>query len=255
MQNLADKVVLVTGASKGIGSAIARALGEAGARVIAQYGSDLAGAQSATSDIPEDRKMLLQADLSDMGAVEALWSAALGWRGRIDVVVNNAAVMLWDGGIDEDDAAWDRVWSETLQVNVLAPARILRNAVRHFRQSKGGIIITISSWSAQRGSTDPDTIAYAASKAAIKAATQTLARGYAKENIFTYVVAPGVVQTQMSENFAASQGGAAAVNSSLAMGEWVPPREIAALVTFLASGECRHLSGATLDVNGASYVR
>jgi NAD(P)-dependent dehydrogenase (short-subunit alcohol dehydrogenase family) len=98
-------------------------------------------------------------------------------------------------------------------------------------------------------------MAYAASKAAIKAATQTIARGYAKENILAYVVAPGVVHTQMSETFAATQGGVQNVNAGLAMGEWVPPSDIADLVTFLASGRCRHLTGATLDVNGASYVR
>jgi NAD(P)-dependent dehydrogenase (short-subunit alcohol dehydrogenase family) len=255
MLDLSGKVILVTGASKGIGASIAAALGEAGADVVAHYGSDRAGAETAMDAIPQERRMLVQASLNDAHAVETLWQEALAWRGHLDVVVNNAAVMLWNGGMDADDETWDRVWEETLQVNVLAPARLLRNAVRHFRGRKGGIVISISSWSAQRGSTNPDTMAYAASKAAIKAATQTIARGYAKENILAYIVAPGVVHTQMSENFAATQGGAQNVNAGLAMGEWVPPSDIAALVTFLASGRCRHLTGATLDVNGASYVR
>ena len=87
------------------------------------------------------------------------------------------------------------------------------------------------------------------------AATKTVARAYAKENILAYIVAPGVVRTRLSETFAATQGGEAAVTASLAMGEWVPPGDIASLVTFLATGSCRHLSGATLDVNGASYIR
>ena len=255
MLDLSSKVILVTGASKGIGASIAAALGKAGADVIAQYGSDRIGAETATAAIPEKRRMLVQASFNDARAVETLWQEALAWRGHLDVVVNNAAVMLWDGGMEADEATWDRVWMETLQVNVLAPARLLRNAVRHFRGRGGGIVISISSWSAQRGSTNPDTMAYAASKAAIKAATQTIARGYAKENILAYVVAPGVVHTQMSETFAATQGGVQNVNAGLAMGEWVPPSDIADLVTFLASGRCRHLTGATLDVNGASYVR
>jgi NAD(P)-dependent dehydrogenase (short-subunit alcohol dehydrogenase family) len=87
------------------------------------------------------------------------------------------------------------------------------------------------------------------------ASTKTIARAYAKENILAYIVAPGVVRTRLSENFAATQGGEAAVTANLAMGEWVPASDIAELVAFLATGRCRHLSGATLDVNGASYVR
>ena len=147
------------------------------------------------------------------------------------------------------------MWRETLQINVLAPARIMRAAVRHYREQGGGILVTISSWAAQRGTSIPDTIAYAASKAAIRAATQTIARGYAKQNILAYILAPGVVRTQMSEASAATLGGEAAVNATLAMGEWVPPEDVAQLVAFLATGRCRHLTGATLDVNGASYVR
>jgi len=115
--------------------------------------------------------------------------------------------------------------------------------------------VTISSWAAQRGSTNADHIAYSASKAAIKAATQTIARACAKENILVYIVAPGVVRTKMSEDFAASIGSEEAVTAGLAMGEWVPPEDIAELVAFLATGRVRHLSGATLDVNGATYVR
>ena len=171
------------------------------------------------------------------------------------MLVNNAAMMAYEGGIEDTDEVWERIWAETLQVNVKAPADLMRGAVRHFRKSGGGTIITISSWNAQRGSTNPATIAYAASKAAVMAATKTIARGYAKENILAYIVAPGVVRTRLSENFAATQGGEQVVTASLAMGEWVPPGDIAELVAFLATGSCRHLTGATLDVNGASYVR
>ena len=142
-----------------------------------------------------------------------------------------------------------------MQVNVLAPARLMRNAVRHWK-GRGGILITLSSWNAQRGSTNPAQIAYAASKAAVKAAAQTVARGYARDGILSYVISPGIVRTRMSEEFAALQpGGEASVTASLAMGEWVPPREIGNTIAFLASGMARHLSGATLDMNGATYVR
>ncbi|HKF60718.1 MAG TPA: SDR family oxidoreductase [Dongiaceae bacterium] len=255
MLDLSDKTILVTGASKGIGAAIIAALGREGAHVIGHYGSDEAGARAATAGIAAERVRLIAGDLAKPGEAARIWRDALAWRGRIDVLVNNAAMMAYEGGIEDTDEVWERIWAETLQVNVKAAADLLRGAVRHFRKSGGGTIITISSWNAQRGSTNPVTIAYAASKAAVMAATKTIARGYAKENILAYIVAPGVVRTRLSENFAATQGGEQVVTASLAMGEWVPPGDIAELVAFLATGRCRHLTGATLDVNGASYVR
>ena len=214
----------------------------------------MAGAEAAGRGAGGSDKRFIQADLHDLAAAERLWDEALAWRGRIDVFVNNAAIMLWNGGIDEDDETWDAVWAETLQVNVLAPARLVRRAVKHYLASGGGILVTMSSWGAQRGVTNPATMAYAASKAAVKAMTQTIARAYARDNILTYIIAPGVVRTQMSETFAATQGGTEKVFAGLAMGEWVPPEELGDLVTFLATG-MRHLSGATLDVNGATYIR
>lgn len=252
---LTGKTILVTGASKGIGAAIVATLGAQGANVIAHYGGDRAGAEAATAAIPPERRHTISADLAKPDGAGQLWREALAWRGRIDVLVNNAAMMAFDGGIDDPDAIWDKVWTETLQVNVKSPADLLRQAVRHYRQAGGGIIVTVSSWVAQRGSTNPVTIAYAASKAAAMASTKTVARAYAKDNVLAYVIAPGVVRTRLSETFAATQGGEEAVTASLAMGEWVPPGDIAALVAFLSSGTCRHLTGATLDVNGATYVR
>ena len=253
--DLTGKTILVTGASKGIGASIAGALAAQGAHVIAHYRSDRAGAHAALAGIPEDRCHLIAADLARPGEAARLWAEAERWRGRVDVLVNNAATLAFQGGIDDTVEIWDEVWETSWQTNVKSPADLLRGAVRHFRTTGGGIVVTISSWNAQRGSTNPVTIAYAATKAGIMAATKTIARGYAKENILAYIVAPGVVRTGLSEKFAAGQGGEAAVSATLAMGEWVPPGDIAALVVFLSTGACKHLSGATLDVNGATYVR
>ncbi|MEM6773966.1 MAG: SDR family oxidoreductase [Pseudomonadota bacterium] len=252
---LEGKRILLTGASKGIGAATARLLGDAGASLIAHYGADEAGAKAATADIPDERKLLLQADLASLDDVERLWEQSSGWRGGIDVFVNNAAVMIFDGGVEEELERWDHAWEESMQVNVMAPARLLRRAVREFRSSGGGSIITISSWAAQRGVGNPATIAYAASKAAIKAATQTVARNFARENIYAYIIAPGVVRTRLSEEFARSQGGEDKVTEGLAMGRWVEPAEIAELVCFLCRGTSPSLSGSTIDINGASYIR
>jgi NAD(P)-dependent dehydrogenase (short-subunit alcohol dehydrogenase family) len=255
MTDLTGKVVLVTGASKGIGAEIASAVGRAGAHLVAHYGSDRAGAEQSTKSLNPDRVKLIGADLEDKAAVDRLWNESLAWRRRIDVVINNAAVMRIAGGIEDSDDDWDQVWDEALRVNVLAPVRLMRHAVRHYLEKGGGTLITISSWAAQRGPGNPALLAYASSKGAVLSATKTIARNYAKQNVLAYAIAPGVVQTQMSEQAAAAAGGVAAFTANLAMGEWVPPSDIGNLAAFLASGACRHLSGATLDVNGASYIR
>lgn len=255
MPQLEGKTVVVTGASKGIGASIAAIAGRDGAHVVAHFGSDRAGAEHATRDIPAERLRLIQADFGDPAAADAFWAEAMAWRGKVDALVANAAIMRTTGGIDDTDEEWDAVWEETLRVNVLAPARLMRNAVRSFEAAGGGVLISLSSWAAHRGSSNPDSIAYAASKAAITAAAKTISRAYAKSNILTYIVAPGVVRTRMSEDFAATHGGEEAVTAGLTMGEWVPPDDLGELVSFLATGRCRHLTGATIDVNGASYLR
>jgi NAD(P)-dependent dehydrogenase (short-subunit alcohol dehydrogenase family) len=251
---LAGKTILLTGASGGIGSVTARALGAAGADLIAHYRSDRAGVDAAVADIPDERRLLLQRDLSAPGSSRALWREAIAWKGRIDVVVVNAA-MLARTPFDGSDEQWDEGWAETMRVNVVEPASLAREAVTHYVQHGGGTIITISSWAAQAGSALPQVPAYAASKAAIRNLTQTIARNFARDGVLAYVVAPGIVKTSMSEISAEARGGIDRVHAALAMGEMVPPGEVAELVAFLATGTVRHLTGATLDLNGASYVR
>ncbi|KXO72972.1 SDR family NAD(P)-dependent oxidoreductase [Brucella anthropi] len=255
MFSLQGKTVLLTGASKGIGAEAARTLIAMGANVIAHYGSDRVGAEAAMEGVDPARYLLLQADLAKPNEARRLWIDAVAWRGRVDVLVNNAAIFLNAGGIEEDEAEWDEVWDKTLQVNVRSPSDLMRAAIHHFKAHGGGNIITVVSWNAQRGSSSPKTIAYAASKGALKAATQTIARTYADQNILAYIIAPGVVKTRMSEESAAVLGGVEKLTAGLAMGEWVPPQEIGALIGFLATGTCRHMTGCTIDFNGASYIR
>lgn len=254
MNDLTGRTILLTGASKGIGSETARVLGASGAHVVAHYNSDAAGVSEATAGIPADRVLVVQGDLSEPKQARRVWQEAVSWRGRVDVLVSNAAVLA-ESPLDSSDEEWDDVWASTYATNVAGPMSLVREAVRHFRASGGGVLITLSSWAAQRGSGNPELLAYAASKAAVKAATQTLARAHAREGVLAYVIAPGMVRTGMSEAASARTGGEAAASAGLAMGEWVPPVEIAELVAFLSTGAQRHLSGATLDVNGASYIR
>jgi NAD(P)-dependent dehydrogenase (short-subunit alcohol dehydrogenase family) len=252
--DLDGRVVLVTGASGGIGSVTATTLGARGAAVIAHYGHNREGAEAAVSSLPDSRRLVVQADMASPGAARALFAEALAWRDRVDVVVANAAI-LRETHFDGSDEVWDQHWEATLRVNVLEPVSLMREAVRHFLEEDGGTIVALSSWAAERGSAIASLSAYAASKAAVRNVAQTIARNHAKDGILAYVVAPGIVHTTMSEISAVARGGIEAVNAALAMGEMVPPQEVAELIAFLSTGRARHLSGATIDVNGATYIR
>lgn len=252
--DLTGRVVLVTGASGGIGSITAATVGARGASVIAHYGGNRAGAETAVEDLAEANRLLVQSDMGIPGAARRLFAEAVAWRGRVDVVVANAAI-LRETPFDGSDELWDEHWDATLRVNVLEPVSLMREAVAHYLEQGGGTIVALSSWAAQRGSAIASLSAYAASKAAVRTVAQTIARNYAKDGILSYVVAPGIVHTPMSEISATARGGIEAVNAALAMGEMVPPGEVADLIAYLATGRARHLTGATIDVNGATYIR
>ena len=253
-QELEGKRVLVTGSSRGIGAAIALAMAKSGATVIAHYGSYPDGAKANLAGISDDKKVFIGADLSIPGSGRKLWSDAISAVGEIDVMVNNAGINV-ETPFDGDDASWDKGWSETFQVNVFESANIVRESVNHFLTRGGGIIISLSSWSGQKGSALPTLPAYAASKAAVKAMTQTVASSFAKAGIYAYIISPGIVKTRMADLAAVVRGGEEKMKAALAMGELVPPDEVGELAVFLATGKCRHLTGATIDINGASYVR
>lgn len=246
-------MILLTGASGGIGAVTAAMLLERGAHVVAHYGHNRTGAQEACAGAPE-RARLLQADLAEPGATRRLWAEALDWQGRVDVIVANAAVALalpFDGS----DSEWDDGWERTFQTNVMAPANLIRAALPHFLERRSGTLIALSSWAAQRGSALPVHTAYAASKAALHNLTQTIARNHSGDGVLAYIVAPGIVRTPMSEISATARGGIDAVNALLPLGEMVPPREVAEVIAGLATGRLRHLTGATLDLNGAANIR
>lgn len=253
-ESLSGRVCLVTGASKGIGHAIVRALGAQGASVIAHYGSDRDGAESATEGIPQERKLLIHADLGTADGYATLWDQSVAWQKRVDVLVANAAVMP-EASLTDSEEQWRDAFDLALTINVRSTALLVRRAVNHYLEIGGGSIVGMTSWAAQQGSGNPKLSGYAASKAPIAALLKTIARAYGKESIYAYLIAPGIVRTAMSENSARSMGGEDVITAKLAMGEWVPPEEIAELVAFLASGRNRHLSGSTFDVNGATYIR
>lgn len=252
MIDLTDKVVLVTGGSRGIGAAIVRGLAAAGADVALHYASNAERARALADEIGGARCRLVHGDLADEAAPGRIWSEAVAWKGRIDALVNNAGVYL-PAAFSDDFAHWAEIWARTLRVNLVAAAHLCREAVRHFRARGGGIIVNIASRAAFRGDA-PDYSAYAASKGGMIALTRTIARGFAADGVLAYAVAPGFVGTEMAEAYFREHGSDAVV-AEIPLGAVAPPEEIANVVVFLASGLARHATGATIDVNGASYVR
>ena len=249
---LAGKVVLVTGGSRGIGAAIVTAAAGAGAEGVVHYGRRRDAAQAVAARVGAERCHLVAADLATAGAATGLWQRALAWKGRIDVLVNNAGIFT-PIGIDASAEAWTEAWRTLLQINLVATADLCREALRHFRGRGGGTIINVASRAAFRGDT-PDYMHYAASKAGMVALTRSIARGFAADGVVAYALAPGFVRTEMAENFVRVHGADAATRD-IPLGEMVPPEEVANVAVFLASGRARHAPGATIDINGASYVR
>ncbi|PZT71177.1 SDR family NAD(P)-dependent oxidoreductase [Streptomyces sp. SW4] len=241
---LAGKTVLVTGASRGIGRATALAAHREGAHVVAHWMRDRQAADEL-HELLGDRGHPVRADLRRPEETDALWHQALAWRGHIDVLVNNAGA--WLSSPLADRVAWDRGWAENLALHLTGPADLSRNAVLHFREHGGGIIVSVSSRSAHRGD-DADHLAYGAAKAGLLALTKGIARGYGAEGVLAYAVTPGWVATDLTASGAADTSG-------VPLGEMTPPQDVAEMITFLASGRSRHATGATIDITGADYVR
>ncbi|MUL37260.1 SDR family NAD(P)-dependent oxidoreductase [Gloeocapsopsis dulcis] len=249
MIDLHNKVILVTGGSRGIGAATVLTLAQAGAYVILHYSRARSSAQAIAQEIGSDRCYLVQADLAVANASHKLWQEAIAWRGRIDVLVNNAGI-IQSAGID--DEMWDSAWQTTLQVNLIAAADLCREAIKHFRDRAGGIIINVASRAAFRGDA-PDYMHYAASKGGVIALTRSIARGFAADNILAFAVAPGFVKTEMADEVIQTYG-EAAVTRDIPLGKIAPPQDVANVIAFLASGLAPHATGTTIDINGASYV-
>ncbi|HEY6236505.1 MAG TPA: SDR family oxidoreductase [Candidatus Elarobacter sp.] len=250
--DLTGKVMLVTGSGRGIGAAVARAALAAGANVVLH---DIAPTTAVADLLGErygDRSHFVTADLSSELDVCRLWDAAVRVYGSIDILVNNAGIYE-EALIDGDFDAWRDSWERTLAINLLAPAHLCRAAVRHFRTRGGGRIINVSSRAGFRGD-GPDYPNYAASKGALLALTRTIARGFAAENVLAYAVAPGFVRTDLNGPFFERFGEGVAI-AETPLGEIAEPADIANVIVFLASDLARHCTGATIDVNGASYVR
>ncbi len=246
------RAVLVTGASRGIGAAIARAFASIGDRVAVHYGRRADAAEQAAASLAGDGHVVVGADLADAAAVRRMVDSAADQLGGLDVLVNNAGVFQPHPITETSYEEWQRAWCETLSVNLLGAANVSWCAAQYMIRGGGGSIVNVSSRGAFRG--EPKQPAYGASKAGLIALGQSLARALGPHRISVTSVAPGLVETDMAaENLAGERGERRRTESPL--GRIATPEEVAAAVVFLASAEAAMTSGTVLDVNGASYLR
>ncbi|MFS0852842.1 SDR family NAD(P)-dependent oxidoreductase [Microbacterium sp. 179-I 3D4 NHS] len=248
---------LVTGASRGIGRAIAIALSRRGDRVAVHYGADRASGQQTVALLHGAGHALVGGDLSDPDVAERVVAEASAALGTIDVLVNNAAVAPAADTfhrIDRTDyATWRRIWSRMLDVDLVAVSNMTFLVARGLIDAgASGAIVNVGSRGANRG--EPDFPAYGAAKAGLHAFGQSAAVSLAPHGIAVTTVAPGFVGTERQEQKLAGDEGDGIRNQS-PFGRVGTPEEIADAVVYLASPGAQWASGAVLDLNGASYLR
>jgi 3-oxoacyl-[acyl-carrier protein] reductase len=246
-----SRAVLVTGASRGIGRAVAQAFARQGDRVAVHHRDSEALAQEVLAGLPGDGHTVVRADLADAEAVRLMVEAAAASLGGLDVVVNNAGIYVWHPITEVSYEQWQQVWRDTMAVNLTGAANLTWCAVQHMKET-GGRIVNVSSRGAFRG--EPRNPAYGASKAGLNAFGQSMARALAPFGISVATVAPGYVETEMAAADLNSPRGEE-IRAQSPFNRVATPEEIAAAVIYLASDEAEWASGAILDLNGASYLR
>ncbi len=246
------KIALVTGASRGIGREIARQFAANGARVAIHYNQNRQAAQKTLDSLPGTGHLIFQADITDPNAVKALVDSVVASMGRLDILVNNAGIYSDHPIATVSYEDWQAQWELVLRTNLIAAANLCFCVAKYMIAQGGGHIVNVSSRGAFRG--EPTGPAYGASKAGLNAMGQSLAVALGAHGISVATVAPGFVETDMAREALTGPGGAA-IRKQSPMGRVAKSEEVAAAVLFLASDEAVFLTGAILDVNGASYLR
>ncbi len=245
---LENEVALVTGASRGIGKAIAMALAQAGAKVIGTATSE-AGAVAISSYLQEISPVAgkgVQFDVNDVARCASLIDEIQKEHGSLSVLVNNA-------GITQDQLAMrmkDEEWDKVISTNLSAVARLSRGVLRGMMKAKHGRIINITSVVGSSG--NPGQMNYAAAKAGVAGMSRALAREIGSRNITVNCIAPGFIDTDMTGALTDDQK--AAILQQIPMAKLGRPEDIAAAVVFLASSGANYITGTTLHVNGGMYL-
>ena len=246
-----SRAVLVTGASRGIGRAVAQAFAQQGDRVAVHHRDSEALAREVLAGLPGDGHTVVRADLADAEAVRLMVETAVASLGGLDVVVNNAGIYVWHPITEVSYEQWQDVWHQTMTVNLTGAANATWCAVQHMKDA-GGRIVNVTSRGAFRG--EPRHPAYGASKAGLNAFGQSMARALAPFGISVAMVAPGYVETEMAAADLTSARGEE-IRAQSPFNRVATPAEIAAAVVYLASDQAEWASGTILDLNGASYLR
>jgi len=246
MRQFDDKIAIVTGASRGIGRAIATELAARGAFVVAVARS--ASAEAVVEEITAagGKAEAVAADVSDAAAVEALIAGVLARHGRIDVLVSNAGIARDQLMLRMKRADWDEVIGTNLTASFALSQAVLKPMIKQ----RAGRIIMISSVVGQMGNAGQAN--YAASKAGLIGFGKALAREVASRNVTVNVVAPGLIETDMTR--AITEGARESWSSQIPLGRLGLPRDVASAVCFLASDEASYITGQVLAVNGGMYM-
>ncbi|MFT4575445.1 MAG: NAD(P)-dependent dehydrogenase (short-subunit alcohol dehydrogenase family) [Polaribacter sp.] len=249
--SLKNQRILVTGASRGIGRAIAKQLSESGAEVIIHYNSNRSEANKLKNEL-QNPSFTESCDLSDSSQVSGFIPQLVKKYGPISALVNNAGISPSAADSLPTDE-WLKIWEQTFSVNTTAVGVLCKEFVDQAKIQQNGRIVNISSRAAFRGDTT-DYIAYAASKGAIVSLTRSIARYYGKQGIKAFLIAPGFTKTDMAKAILEEYGEDFALKD-IALNELTTPEDIAPMVALLCSGLADHATGTSIDINAGSYVR
>jgi 3-oxoacyl-[acyl-carrier protein] reductase len=244
--SLADRVAVVTGASRGIGRAVALELALRGARVVAVARGDHSAAVAAEIVAGGGRAETVALDVTDAPAVEREFAAIVQRLGRIDILVNNAGIARDQLALRLKRADWDAV----LETNLTAAFTCAQAALKPMLRQRAGRIVNISSVVGQMGNAGQ--VNYAASKAGLIGLTKALAREVASRQITVNAVAPGLIETDMTRDVAASAK--EGWDAQIPLGRIGTPQDVAWAVSFLASDQAAYITGQVLAVNGGMYM-
>ena len=250
--NFKGKNVLITGGGRGIGQATAQAFAMAGARVAINYRSNHEAAKTTINNLKGGPHLAIQADIGQPDEVKSLVNKTIDEFGHIDILVNNAGVHHFHPIDEVSYEKWQAEWQYTININLIGAANMIYCVAQHMMDNGGGRIVNVSSRGAFRG--EPDQPAYGASKAGMNAMCQSLAQKLAPHNIFVGIVAPGFVETDLAAEILNGPKGEGIRNQS-PLNRVAKPDEVAKGVLFLAADGTEFMTGAILDINGASYLR
>ena len=252
MADLSGKTILVTGASRGIGRAIAIDLANSGAVIAVHYNQNTNEAKTTLGLLKSNEHFLVQGDFSESQNALKVISEVESKAGKLDILINNAGIYYETDFETISYEEWQKTWQDTINTNLMSPVNLSFLAAKSMIKSGGGKIINITSRGAYRG--EPNASYYGASKAGLNSFSQSMAKKLAPHNIFVYAIAPGFVDTDMASLYLQGKMGEE-IRSQSPLNRVARSEEIASLVTYLCSETTEYMTGSVIDINGASYLR